>query len=661
MRMRMSPSTLDVAGRLALTVDTPTTVPPGLANTTTPNAVKPNGTGGAIAFGGVKEAMGGVLTKGTLGKGFSWLEKQPRGIELLVEDILGFAVLRSILDTMRGIFYGTGELSWSAGRERILRESFSVFTDLFIPGMVALGLGKLLDKSNGGFSTRFTSIDHLNLFQDVLKQDKPTTPTRFLKEIANRLATARPHEKSRRQATAPAKQLADILAKPMDAVLDKATVKAELANFRPNVSEDVVQSIHQALQPSGNGLPKSTVALRNTLEKAGIPKASKAAKALRGNYAAAVGTELAKALDFKQFEVTVGKRHINLKSLAEDWLGLVDELPAKIHDAQSVTVGAKVFDRQTIHKFVRRTSRNRGVQLLALVAGLGATALAPIINHRITQKLDKTKDYPALRGLYKKPHEAKGKSDKYQPWLDSLGKDTRKTVEENAPFVMESLDEGNPMPLVGSLLPLVVAAGFFDTVNRRFRFPGGGRFKQLYDYGKVFPYVAQQQIASLYAILIASRLFSARVDHEYYERVIDSIAGFSIWILGTPFLKQVFSMGAGAFDSERGGDNPLIKKVGQYGRRTLKSAAEVDLMSMGKAQKDKLKHKLKLAGRGALVANIAILGLVEPLFAIFLTKWRSEKQQQAAWKKMYKTINPLESVAQRAQVTAAKAAMPQAT
>ncbi len=612
----------------------------------------------AAAFGGLGKAIEGVITKGPLDKGLSWLEKQPRGIELLVEDILGFAVLRSVLDTMRGIFYGTGELSWSAGRERILRESLSVFTDLFIPGIVALGLGKLLDKSNGGFSSKFNSVGHLNLFHDVLKKDKPTTPKAFLNHLANQLATALPHEKSHKTPTAKAEQLSRILVQPMDKVLTAEVISSELAKGSGKLPPQATKMVQKALANGPGGLPPSSTALQNTLGKLGMAKPQKVAKALRGKYIDAIGMQLARALDFKQLDVTIGKRHINLKALADDWLAMVDELPAKIHEGKALASkpGAKVFDREIIQKFVRRTSRNRGFQLLALVAGLGATALAPIINHRITKKLDNSNDYPALRGLYKKPHESKGKSEKYQSWLNSLGSDTRKAVEDNAPFVMEALGEGNPMPLVGSLLPLVVAAGFFDTVNRRFRFPFNGRFKQLYDYGKVFPHVAQQQIASLYAILIGSRLFSARVDHEYYERVIDSVAGFSIWILGTPFLKQVFSMGMGAFDSERGGDNPLIKKVGQYGRRTLKSAADVDLMDVSKAQKDKLKPKLQLAGRGALISNIIILGLVEPLFAIFMTKWRSEKQQQTAWKKMYKTINPLEPVAQQAQLATAKTA-----
>jgi hypothetical protein len=189
-----------------------------------------------------------------------------------------------------------------------------------------------------------------------------------------------------------------------------------------------------------------------------------------------------------------------------------------------------------------------------------------------------------------------------------------------APYVREALKDGNPLPLALTLLPIPFAVGMFDTVKRQFLNPFakgfGGKWLKMYDFTKGFPFTTQQQVASLFALLIGSRLANARSGNEFRERLVDSMLGWGIWILATPFLKEQFA-----------------KRLDPTGKTLWKTVdGQFKLRSMAEAEKlldpklaAKTAGRLKWIGRGSTLITMVLLGIVEPLLAILWTKHRSER------------------------------------
>lgn len=587
----------------------------------------------------------GWLTKGPLNKAFNWLEKQPRGIELIVEDILGFAVLRSVLDTLRGVFYGNDELSWAAGFERFRREAFSVATDLFIPGVAALAIGKVMDSVNGGFSSRFSSLTDAKILGNLIDNlPEDGTPTQLHQHLANTLAESANFKGS-------TKPLRDWLATPALELLSPNAQQQWLTSLTSDATHQqrVKKALHK-LWNTQNQPPPGVKAVSQRLKEQGIRHNKQAAKQLFSQANQVLTNNIARHLGLTELDLTVttkkagktSKKYTSLDTLLRETNHLFDQLPA----TPGGTPGQRSFNLPKLRQYLNNTVKNRRFQFIGLLAGVITTALAPSLNHYITKKVSHTDDYPAAEGLFHKPTALKN-PDGSHSLLKRLGKDATQRLQSIAPYVTQQLEDGNPLPLLVSAIPLSVATGIFDTVNLKLRKPFGRSWKYLYDFSKKFPFVAQQQIASLYGILIAARIFTARVDHEFYERVIDGVTGFSIWILGAPFLKKLYAMGSAVFTGDKQQDNPLIKRVGKFKRRVLRSINEIQLLPDAKlngVSRDTLINRLKVAGRGGLVTNIILLGLIEPLIAIFLTKRRSDNQQRASWQTVLEKLRPLENM-----------------
>lgn len=585
----------------------------------------------------------GILTSGRLNRGFNWLEKQPRGIELIIEDILGFAVLRSVLDTLRGVFYGKGEPNWSAGSERFRRETISVFTDLFIPGVAALIIGKVMDSVNGGFSGRFGSLANTQILKNIVdKLPEDSTAANLTNKLATTLADASGNSGD--------KQLIDDLTrrliKPLSQQVSAADYNKWLSGAVPmaNQREVFTQRLNE-LTKATKPTPLNRQQVVELLKEFGSNRPKKQVNHLFELMVENQSMWVARKLGLNKMDISVGNLHTDIPSLLEETTRVFDELPA----AKNGLAYQRVFNQPKLATYLKNTIKNRKLQFVGLLAGVVTTALAPNFNHYLTKKFHKTEDYPAAEGLFQKKH-IRPDGAKEHTLLKKIGVKAKERLKKIAPFVTENLEEGNPLPLLGAATPLAVAAGVVDTVNLKFRKPFGKSWKHLYDFGKKFPYVGQQQIASLYAILIAARIFSARVDHEYYERVIEGATGWGIWILGSPFLKKLYAMGSAVFTNDKQENNPLIKQVGKYKRRVLRTANDIRLLPTEKlngANRQELIKKLKVASRGALISNVLLLGIIEPVFAIFLTKKRSNQQERNSWKEVLNTLSPLETVPKR--------------
>src|SRR5262245_726381 len=75
-------------------------------------------------FQAVKPQFGAAGRPSLLQRGDRFLDwvSANRGREMLVEDGFGFGALRTFMDSLRGLFYGTGGLNIPAASERLARE-----------------------------------------------------------------------------------------------------------------------------------------------------------------------------------------------------------------------------------------------------------------------------------------------------------------------------------------------------------------------------------------------------------------------------------------------------------------------------------------------------------------------------------------------------------
>jgi hypothetical protein len=477
--------------------------------------------------------------------------QQTRAREMIIEDIMGYGILRSGMDYIRPWIYGRqqhehdGQSSvpkklkgnMPAARERILREVASIATDCISPGIIAYGVAKLADNRSGqGLSRSMINDDTLRVFRDILANSS-----------------------SRK-------------------------------DFAHSLAKHITENQHKPGSPDVLSLVENSIL--NTRQKP---------------------TEAALAIA-KQ----LGRRQLDVK-LGPHWF----ELDAVLSDAKQFLAMTPKNNR----------FRDKGLKLIQsalkaspwkVFAGVGGalflTFAVPYMNVRITRKLDKLVSYPAEMGLRKPVH-----------------------VEENSTqnirfsFVHRQLKEGKYLPLITSLIPLGVVIGALDTVKlsngqwrKAFMNPFKGGLKgfiqhqtRLNQFSKSFPFTSQQQIASLYAALITSRLLFSRSDIEFRERLVDSVfLGWMVWILGTPFMKRTLS---GISDKRNG--TMLLKQVGN----TLKMRTEAEvkhLLPKGAKQLKTLASRIRI-NAGSLATTMVVLGIIEPLIAMKWSMWQAKRTSQS--------------------------------
>jgi hypothetical protein len=329
---------------------------------------------------------------------------------------------------------------------------------------------------------------------------------------------------------------------------------------------------------------------------------------------------LAKLMNQQQLEWLHPKTGVHhLPKLLDETKGFVTSLKAS-----SLSQPAKKM-AQVAGKLLSDVSKLKGWSI-PMVMGLGYAYnfFSPIIIHKATTKIDKIQDYPGEDGLRPLKMTFEGKNNNEHP--------SQKTL---FPYLKHSLKDGNVLPLLISMMPLPLVLGFFNTQKiatlgwkkawtQPFKAGFSQRYLRLFQLSKGFPFATSQQISSIYAALIMSRIATARDGIEFRERTIDAFLGWSIWMLATPWLKTNFARW-----SDSSGKTKLLKAVG--GLPALRS--EQELLQLVKAS-PKVIHesvrRLKMVNYGALGSTLVLLGLVEPYIAIKLTEWQSKKQTHEA-------------------------------
>lgn len=502
--------------------------------------------------GGLVPAELGMATR-TVGRGLQWLGEN-RTREMLFEDLLGFGVLRTGMDLLRKAFYRRDDQNGAAasqdkgihgllniplGVERITRESASILTDNVLAGVVALGIGKTLDKRRGGFSGEFVNFPTLEM----------------MRPLAQNAATE--------------KDMTRLLA-------DKIA------------------------GPAWQGDRQALVAL---IEEA----------------ADDAGVKMARLLDQTQLERVIDGQTVHLGELVRDTRALrnavAEQAPARMRHWGEVA-----------GRVIGKTIQTKYLKMLGLPVAVAATLAVPPLMNRMTRSVFHINGYPGETGLQKPsalPLAGGEAGDKTQLTVrqtfrsflharqlpqfgrmaDAAGKETTTS------WTLAEWKKGKHWPLLMSLAPMLFAVGLFNTGTRRLMLPKAGFLKEwrnLYDFGKTFPHTTQQQMASIFAMLITSRMMSARSGNEYRERAVDSGAGWAIWILGTPILKKWVA---------KLWDPALLKTVN--GQQVMRTRTELEEL---------LPKARGAVGRniwiqaGALGATLALLGIAEPYLAMRWTQ-----------------------------------------
>ncbi len=429
-------------------------------------------------FGSAGGGSGLGLVTGTM-EAVSRCFENNRGAEMLVEDVMGFGLLRTGMDLRRNKMYGDDSLNVPAAAERFGREILSILTDCVLGGVVAWGVGKaFFDRKNQAFSKEFIQYPSLELFQDIANPEKfpgVTCPneaqTQFKQALAERLVLEK------------GKALPPEAEQAFNAVWNKKPTR--------EVINDKAKALVNAIKTDAKDF---TVDLR--VDGTG-KKASFAANELLD--------------DVSCFSRAMAKAWENKGAQSTTWQTM-----------------AKNAIERTI------TAKNWTIPI-GLAAGMTATFISPFVLNGLTKKVFGIDYFPGETSLRKNqpnlalsnPPKKKGFWEKHFPYITEA-------LKNGNPL---------PLGLaLTPLLAAVGAVDTYNRrLINPIKGLREGTLKKLFDFSKKAPFTSQQQMAAMFALLITSRLLSSRSDNEYKERILDSALGWMFWIVGTPLLKQGIS------------------------------------------------------------------------------------------------------------------------
>jgi hypothetical protein len=409
--------------------------------------------------------------------------QKSRGMEMIVEDVVGFGLMRTALDLRRNKMYGDDSWNVPAAVERFGREISSIFTDSILGGVVAYGMSRLwFDRKNQAFSQEFIQYPSLELFQDIVKSEGV------------------------KSAKSP---------------------------------EDAQKAFIEALSDRMGKNTGNSQARQQLLEEAWRFQPAKSTSWFRANPNAGVFNEQAKKLmdsfqnGAKDFDLKLNTRGDTLQTFqANDLLDDVNRFGRFMENAWKNKALNSPAWRAVAKNAIKRTLTAKNWSIpIGLAAGMGTTFVTPFISNFLTKKWFNIDYFPGESSLRKN-----------QPQPNQPANTEKKgMLARYFPYVKQAAQNGNPLPLALALAPLLAAFGCVDTYKGTFINPingfKNGTLKKLFDFSKAAPFTSQQQMAAMFALLITSRLLSSRSDNEYKERMMDSAVGWVAWIVGTPLLK----------------------------------------------------------------------------------------------------------------------------
>lgn len=580
---------------------------------------------------------------------------------MIVEDFFGMGLLRTTVDASRGLMGGMGRISWLAGFDRILREGFSILTDNVMSGLVAAEIGRRHKVPH--YANAFPARPITQFFATELSELAPS-----LKQaaVSDEVARERFHQ-----------GVADSLANTNRRFL------------MPEVRHTLLGAIQRTGAPDFH--PRE--ALTEAAKVARILGDASWNVHLRQPDGRLVTQPLSEVFrELHQFQShlvnqrdTLRRTYPHLTSWGEHALQLLENT-LKVKDRQLLGIiagmSASFATPALINSFINRVWHVRGypaenalkVQhpsafmglpgLPAPPPGQPGAPTPPVFNHvapiAATLPSARLAQLTASPPLTPSPVKAVGPAP---PGPSSSGTYRTNGISgrfSDASGVMESslpsaeleekysqswpirlLQQGNwgtalkLSPLFA--LPLLPASGVFNTETLRFHLPAGlvkraparmaamvapytrQYLKESYDFGRFFPFTTQQQMAGGAALLYFSRMLNARTPNEFRERAIDSYTGWMFWILGTPLLKRrVYAPLADKF---------LGSQLIHQGR--LRTQEEVQHL----IQDPLLRAKTLKAGVWvsftAMMTNLALMGVGEPLLAALWTKKNLERDRSS--------------------------------
>jgi len=503
--------------------------------------------------------------------------------QMLIEDLIGFGVMRTGVDLWRGKAYGNDQMNWPAGLERMGRETASIATDNILAGLVAAGMGKVIfDKVSSSnkvaaFNNKFVEYPTLEAFQVAAKNLKVGEGQEaFLSNLSKQYFL----EEHRTKGTELFNTVWKMSAKAREASKDKN--QKLITDGQEALSCDIEAETVKFLEKHKG--PKSAGEIQNGFSY--VKKMDEAGKITEGFNLRAL---LEDVRGFSQHMEGVME-----KPAGKSWKTLAEESIARTLKAKAVTIP------------------------VGLGVATAATFAVPFVISAASRKFMGIDYYPGEIGLRKE-------DPKDQP---SNPQAPQKSFwEKHAPYLTESIKKGNYWPLFWTLAPLPLAAGLLNTTRlSKLGLPvlvkSRQEWKHLFDYQKGAPWTAQQQMSSLFAVLISSRLLNSRSDNEYRERVLDSFVGWGAWIMGTPLLNKV----AGNLSDKISGTK-LVKADG-----SLRSRAEIEalltLEKTGKNIAQKTLNRHILMNVGTTLTTMGILGVAIPWMGVKMTQNNEKRKQQ---------------------------------
>jgi hypothetical protein len=507
---------------------------------------------------------------------------------MIFEDGLANGLGKTLFDMSRGLWFGLGHLNGLLGLERGLSEVGSILTDCISPGVLAQGVGSVADKHLGTFTTHYlqqATLGHAQAHWQHAGQGA---------SFASVLDSAVSHWSATTEALNPNAQRVAQLVTPnrLASLLNPAEKKGTLSLNNP-----ALMALAAELK-TPLGLSDSLDVVLHLPKATGLPPAS-----------------------------------LPLPTLLGDMAYLQHYLADKPQQAL---------------KSLGRTQYWKKVQIAQLIASMVLTIAVPFSIKAATRAFTGGDTYPGEAGLKVAPTGPAYQQGYFGTGTNPQGLAQVQPIQppsfwqRTLPYVSGSLAKGNPLPLIGSALPLVFATGLFRTGDRAFVLPALGKeVKTLakglirlepsalwqrnwwasLDFERGFPFTTQQQMAMLFAGLISSRLLTARSPNEYRERATDGSMGWGLWILGSPTLRPL--MAKYLFE---GGKYELLKTITAAqgaSRLALRSATEVELLAADALKAKGIsvaaaKQQLSRVSAAAFALNIALLGLVEPFISMGL-------------------------------------------